>query len=180
MRYPWAPLEPYFGTDGDAASILGVTRRSVQRWKSDGLPLTQAERIADIVGEHPYILWPEMREFVLAGVERLCASPSCDQGFLIHPQAPARRYCSDVCRSRESMRRKYKKDPASKRHRVKQYDEANRETKRRYNRSYYRRNRERILAQQRERYHRKLIAASERVEIGSHPLVTMEPREEAA
>jgi hypothetical protein len=52
-RIPIGPLARRFATLGDAADVIGITRRTLERWVRSGVTLASAERLADRVGEHP-------------------------------------------------------------------------------------------------------------------------------
>lgn len=45
------------GCDRAVAEAIGVTRRSVQRWKHDGLSVLDADRVAAALDTHPAELW---------------------------------------------------------------------------------------------------------------------------
>lgn len=209
VRYSWAPLEPYVGSDNDAASLLRVARRTVLRYKAEGLTLDQAERAADAVGEHPFILWPEMRDELIAGLERPCGAEDCDETFL--PYRPQHTYCSPRCKKRTEMRRYRQRPDVQERRKEsnRRYYEACRDYLRARQRVYDRANRERLTEakrRRREEQRRQRLqggvlqgppassvattsAVSSRSEPSSarsgpetvsHPSRTMEPREEAA
>lgn len=107
MRYPFAPVEAFIaGTDGDAARELGVSIRTIQRWKNGDLDRDRAEQVADALRVHPYELWPAMRDHDLSILEVECAAPDCPERF--DPQAwstKRRRYCSRTCQTRVNKRR---------------------------------------------------------------------------
>lgn len=44
-------------SDVALAEMVGVTRRTVQRWKHSGLHPEMAERAAESLGEHPALIW---------------------------------------------------------------------------------------------------------------------------
>lgn len=47
-------------TDADIADWLGVSKRTVSRWKSTGIPGEMAEFVATIrLREHPTTFWPD-------------------------------------------------------------------------------------------------------------------------
>lgn len=77
------------------------------------MPLEVAERCADRLGVHPYCLWPEMRDDVIASVVRVCAAEGCEETF--EPLTVRRIYCSTRCRDRRAKadwaRRRYRSDP---------------------------------------------------------------------
>ena len=58
---PWAPLDRQLPDSArDAAEILGITRRSVVRYRTTGaFPAEHADAFAVAVGLHPLNLWPE-------------------------------------------------------------------------------------------------------------------------
>lgn len=136
VRYPWDPLEPYVGSDNDAASLLRVARRTVLRYKAEGLTLDQAERAADAVGEHPFILWPEMRDELIA-----------------EPAERRRRY------QREYWRRRWERmtdeEREAKRAYTREYRRQSKQAIAANRRRYYRENRDKELARQREYDRRK-------------------------
>lgn len=136
MRYPFGPIDDFLGGSvGSQSEILGVTPRTILRWKRDGLRRDRAERLADLLHQHPWELWDEMRAEDVAEVER---------------QEEERRQ-----RKREARRRSYQRNREKVLARQAAYDAANRDVKRRYARAHYRLNRERYLEQQRERDARK-------------------------
>lgn len=47
----------HLGCDRAVAERLGVTRRTVQRWKRRGLTIDDASRIASLLDTHPAELW---------------------------------------------------------------------------------------------------------------------------
>ena len=138
-RYPYGPVEAFLGSsDGDAASELGVNRRTVQRWKAEGLSRDQLDRICDRLRVHPYEVLPELRDHDLADAEQ------------------AERERRE--RVREIDRRSWRKRWAAM---TEEQREAKREYARRYRqearaatsvsrRRYYQQNRERELARQRD------------------------------
>lgn len=61
-RQPRVSLEPLverYGNVSVLARALGVDRAQVARWRSDGVPIESADRIAVAVGRHPAEVWPE-------------------------------------------------------------------------------------------------------------------------
>jgi hypothetical protein len=46
-------------TAGGLAEQLGVSQGTVQRWRSEGVPLWAADRAAIRLGVHPHSLWPD-------------------------------------------------------------------------------------------------------------------------
>lgn len=120
--YAFAPVGRFFDSDADAAELLGTTRRNVQRWHHEGLSLKQAESIADRLGEHPFVLWPEMREHLIEATKP--------------DRSVYRRAYYEANREREI---------AAQRER----DRRDAEAKCKYGRWYYRTHREQVLARQR-------------------------------
>lgn len=60
-RFPVAEAETMAGTSTRAefALLAGVTTRAVCRWRSNGLSLLQADRLACRLGYNPGSIWPE-------------------------------------------------------------------------------------------------------------------------
>lgn len=46
-------------SDRTLGALLGVTRRTIQRWRHDGLTELDADAIATRLGHHPSALWGE-------------------------------------------------------------------------------------------------------------------------
>ena len=61
LRLPFRPLavEAQASTIDTLAQQIGVSRRTVHRWISDGIPADQADRAAIAIGTHPACLWPD-------------------------------------------------------------------------------------------------------------------------
>lgn len=60
-RYPFEPLEQAVGAETilNMASLIGVTPRSVHRWKKQGsIPERSADRIATRIQSHVACIWP--------------------------------------------------------------------------------------------------------------------------
>lgn len=60
------PRQPRFPLDQvDYANFCDLSRRSgyplrtIQRWKTTGIPLYSADRLAIRLGTHPAIIWPQ-------------------------------------------------------------------------------------------------------------------------
>lgn len=91
------------------AEHLGVTARSVMRWKAEGLTRRQAENIADKVRSHCYELWPEALDHDFADVSIECAAWDCTVRFIPGGRGGSRRwpprFCSPGCRTRSKQRR---------------------------------------------------------------------------
>jgi hypothetical protein len=61
IRLPLAPVmaaaaDRHCGSHRRAAELLGVTDRTIQRWR-DGIPIAAAVELADHLGMHPVELW---------------------------------------------------------------------------------------------------------------------------
>ncbi len=66
-RLPFAPLERQAFLQGaesleDIGLRLGLNKRSIERYRRYGVPLTRADEIACRNGWHPSMLWPEWWE----------------------------------------------------------------------------------------------------------------------
>lgn len=44
---------------GLLADRLGCTRRTLHRWKNDGIPISKADKAAIKVGSHAAYIWPD-------------------------------------------------------------------------------------------------------------------------
>jgi len=61
-RQPRLSLEPLvqrYGNVSVLARALGIDRAQVAHWRSDGLPVDSADRVAVLLGRHPAEVWPE-------------------------------------------------------------------------------------------------------------------------
>ncbi|MFN0090128.1 MAG: MerR family transcriptional regulator [Acidimicrobiales bacterium] len=60
-RWPFEELMVVCREDsaGRLADRLGVTARTVHRWRAEGLSDLQADRAAIAVGLHPALVWPD-------------------------------------------------------------------------------------------------------------------------
>ena len=90
-------------TDGRLADAIGVNRRTVYRWRHDGLNGAAADLAATALGSHPAVIWPE---WDLVEVDALtfavtcptCAGPVCWERPLKAPKHDAaRQSCRVVC-----------------------------------------------------------------------------------
>lgn len=59
VRVSFAPMWALARPDSALilAEQLGMARRTVVRWKSGGVPLAQADRVAAALGRHPSEIW---------------------------------------------------------------------------------------------------------------------------
>lgn len=46
-------------TAREYARIIGVTMRTIQRWRATGIPADRADNIAVALHEHPGLVWPD-------------------------------------------------------------------------------------------------------------------------
>lgn len=60
-RFDLHPLADAIGaeSDRDIAQATNTCRRTVQRWKHDGMSVDQADRAAVRAGYHPANIWPD-------------------------------------------------------------------------------------------------------------------------
>jgi hypothetical protein len=66
-RVPLEPLVERYGGNGSAlARALGCAQEQVSRWRSHGLPLVSADRLAVALGLHPVEVWPDWYEMCQA------------------------------------------------------------------------------------------------------------------
>ena len=61
QRFSFLELTQAAGTTNvsQLAEIVGVTRRTIHRWKQNGIPAHQADRAAINAGQHPGNVWPD-------------------------------------------------------------------------------------------------------------------------
>lgn len=52
-------IEMMIGTERQVADLIGVAPRTCYRWKRNGVPLDDADRIAVALGMHPFAIWGE-------------------------------------------------------------------------------------------------------------------------
>ncbi|MGD9797571.1 MAG: helix-turn-helix domain-containing protein [Acidimicrobiia bacterium] len=63
-RYPVTPVEEIVlcrvrtASAVDVAATVGVSPRTVKRWRADGMSEQQADGAAVALGYHPALLWP--------------------------------------------------------------------------------------------------------------------------
>lgn len=138
-RYPLEALAAFLRTETDLelADAVGVTRRTVQRWKRSGVTEAVAYEVADRLRESAYIIWPELLEVAIEDAEKVaveCAARDCSETFI--PSSHRQKFHDPRCREREKVRR-WRSSPkgreAVRRHRTKPKVAAkNRERRRRY------------------------------------------------
>jgi hypothetical protein len=60
-RFPFADFEAHLSPESAAtlAQRLGVSTRTVWRWRADGLTAIHADRVACACGLHPGIVWAD-------------------------------------------------------------------------------------------------------------------------
>lgn len=67
----YEPLEAFLGGNaGTQAEHLGVTARTIHRWKQQGIRRRVAEQLAERFSLHPYELWTELLDIDLAEAEQ--------------------------------------------------------------------------------------------------------------
>lgn len=108
-RYPIEPLieKMKMGTGRvEAMRYLGVSGKSYQRYRDEGVTELVADRLAARAGFSVYEVWPEILEDAVASVQRECAAEDCAERF-VPPIGRGRhqQYHSEACRQREKMRR---------------------------------------------------------------------------
>lgn len=91
--------------DQEIADLMGVVRRTVCRWRDHGMNQDAAERLAEVFGEHPFVLWPELRDRAIAAVSLICAAGDCDGTFVRQSSQSRQLFCSNTCARRQKQRR---------------------------------------------------------------------------
>jgi hypothetical protein len=144
-RYPFEPLAAAMRLSGHQASkTLGLSGRTQQSYRRDGMSERVADRLAVKAGLHPFEVWPEMVGHQIEAASVVCADESCGGPFV--PERSNQRYCSPACRKRASDRRTYRSDPAR------------RAKKRAGRRAYYAENAEYERSRERRRYRARIEA----------------------
>ena len=156
----------------DIAETLGVSRSTVQKWRSGQLGLSQkmAERCAATLGLLDHEVWPELLEDAIAEVQRACET--CGAVFVL--TRSDKRFCSANCRNRSAAamakqrersrvyaRERYASDPEyreAKRRAVRERSGSVKRAAAARQRDYYRRTAERQRADRRARYRREQAA----------------------
>lgn len=115
MRYSFAPIDAHRG-DIDMRALaarVGVTARTLHRWRLDGLSEENADRCSVALGLIAYELWPEMLDAAVAEVEATCR---CGETFVVRRKGHV--HCSERCRrqatrkrERAAQRERYRTDP---------------------------------------------------------------------
>lgn len=64
VRFPIGPLLRFEGRPyGDLAAILGVSRRTIERWGAEGISVWRADELAiKGLGVHPASIWSDWYE----------------------------------------------------------------------------------------------------------------------
>lgn len=59
-RFPYPDLHQAAGhpSAADLAGLIGVSPRTIMRWRKCGVPGHQADRAAIRIGSHPSVVWP--------------------------------------------------------------------------------------------------------------------------
>lgn len=156
-RFPFADLARAMGVTEHAACVaLSVSGSTEQDYRRRGLTARVAERLAERARLHPYEVWPELLDEVLAGMERQCEAQGCTNAFIDSPGrgGPRRRWCSRRCAARENARKRYHEDAELRARRIasaSRYYEDCGEYARARQREWERKNRDRINARRRAR-----------------------------
>lgn len=153
MRFPIAPLLALAAgrditTNAELARVLGVTRRTVQRWHTTGLTDAAADAAAVALGVLPGDVWAAWDE--MAPVE--CPRHRRQQRAWRRHDRRRRRNPAWRAQQNAARAARYHANKAAELARQKEYDRANREAILEKRRLHYQANRERILARTRERY----------------------------
>lgn len=108
-RYPLAPLLALTGWSvaGEIRDLAPCGGQEYRRRLTEGVTEAIADRLATAAHLHPFEVWPEMAEHVMAAAEVEC--PGC--GVRHVPTGPQQRYCSPRCRRAASMRRQRRNNP---------------------------------------------------------------------
>lgn len=115
-RLPWTPLEALVDarlfrvdrppSDVNRAALLGTNRTQVARWRRDGIPADRGDQLAEGLGFIGYEVWPSLLTQAIDDLTATCAASDCTTTFVRGPRGGKhRKWCSDVCSSRERMRR---------------------------------------------------------------------------
>jgi len=125
-------LEP----GASVAKALGISGASLQRYAEQGLDDRQADRLATRVGLHPFTVWPEMADAIVAEGDRLLAEEAAEVERKAEERRAKRaaderrRFHEDpeyAERVRARRRRYYAENGAYERARQRRYHHANRE-----------------------------------------------------
>ena len=78
-RWPWPELAAAlraagYRTRAERFEVLGVTQRTIDRWKVDGVPDRSADHAAIAIGSHPSLIWTNWH----LGAPTPLSSPSMD------------------------------------------------------------------------------------------------------
>ena len=155
----------------DIAETLGVSRSTVQKWRSGHLGLSQkmGERCAATLGLLDHEVWPDLLEAAIAEVTRECEIVDCFEVYEL--SRSHKRFCSANCRNR-SPQAKARRTKAQRDLRQRETPEQREERLRRARRykatakpaihvtsaAYYRRTSEKQRADRKARYWREQAA----------------------
>lgn len=118
VRYPFASLAAAMcTTEARAARELGLSGSTEQQYRRDGVSARVADRLAVKAGVHPYEVWPEMVDHVIAAMTVECEAGDCTNRFVPPVTASGqkrKRYCSRACQLRWNHKRRYQSDPAAR------------------------------------------------------------------
>lgn len=141
-KYPFAPLAALMGmSESQACRMLGISGKTQQEYRRDGMSAKVADRMAVKARFHPYEVWPVMADRDVKDVEHVD-----------YKEAAARRK-----RRADYRRRRYQTDPREREARkaaAARYRAETAEYKRRQDAAYRAANRDRRIAAERERYRR--------------------------
>ena len=78
-RWPWPELRTAlraagYRTRAEQIEVLGITQRTLDRWKAHGVPDTAADRAALDIGYHGSIVWTDWH----LGAPTVVSSPRAD------------------------------------------------------------------------------------------------------
>lgn len=134
-KLPWMPeLERADRTAAETAAAVGVTRRTLHRWKAAGeVPLAIADRLAVAAGRHPSEVWPDYFERIDA--ERRARRAALERrryrANLEAERARSRAYYAEVADYvRAHKRRTYWQDVETSRARLREKDRRRAERRR--------------------------------------------------
>jgi hypothetical protein len=113
VRYDFGPVDTHRGEVDvtELARRVGVSSRTVHRWRHEGLSEVNADRCAAALGMVAYELWPEMMDRAIGEVEKRCVR--CGRSFL--PNRAFQKYCRASCREASFIEARPKVQPTVKR-----------------------------------------------------------------
>jgi hypothetical protein len=154
-RYPLAALLEATGlteyqlTSRLRAKGISFDGTTLKRAREKGLVETAADRYACAVGFVPWLVWPQMRDDIIAD----CSVPCEECGDPFVPKMKGHRFCAQRCASRNWKRRRYQADPefrARENARTNEYHAAARRAARLYAAAYRKANADRLREKRRQ------------------------------